>query len=216
MTTTTTAPNTTHDYRPDDVKQAEKLAGPGPSREVPPAFAKLGYELLATPGFNISDEFYIYRPLRAWDAAQAEVDNLIRITGGGIYTFVESIREALRAVTSMAPEDGQSEAEFSAQSELIWSKMVMSRWADFLLSVPNFNPAEWATRMLKKCEVRRIAKPEHHSKPDTDPTKDCAGLIFECTGFGHVDSYYRGRRSHLVRVGIAAGWGSIGDFFVES
>ena len=116
----------------------------------------------------------------------------------------------------MTPEDGQSEAEFSAQSELIWSKMVMSRWADFLLSVPNFNPAEWATRMLKKCEVRRIAKPEHHSKPDTDPTKDCAGLIFECTGFGHVDSYYRGRRSHLVRVGIAAGWGSIGDFFVES
>lgn len=220
MTNATTTPPppgiTTHDYRPDDMKQAEKIAGAAPVRIVPDAFVRLGFELLDTPGFNISDEHYIYKPLRAWDAAQVEADYLIRITGGGIYTLVESIRETLRAVTEMKQEEGQSKEEFLSQGEQIFAKMVMSRWTDFLLSVPNFSPAEWATRMLKKCEVRRIAKPEHHGKPDTDPTKDCAGLIFECTGAGHVDTYYRRRRSHLVRVGLAAGWGSVGDFFVES
>jgi len=212
-TTTTTAP--THDYRPDDVKQAERLAGVVPDRVVPPPLAKLGYEVLAPPGFNISDEFYVYRPLRAWDAAQVEVDKLIRMTGGGIYTFVESVRDALKAVIEMPPEDGQTEQEADAAREQLFAKMTMSRWADFLLSVPNFNPAEWSTHMIRRCEVRRIAKPEHHEKPDTDPTKDFAGPIFDCTGFGHVDNYYRRRRAHLLRVGIAAGWGSIGDFFVE-
>lgn len=210
MTTT----SQTADFRPEDVQQAEKLEPPRPektSRVVPPALGRQGFELLETPGFNISDEFYVYKPLRAWDAAQYEVDNLIRLTGGRIYDFVESVREAIRASFEMQLEEGEPES----LREVVFGRMVMERWTAFLATAPNFAPAEWATRMIKKCEVRRIAKPEHHNKLDTDPTKDFAGAIFEVTGAGAVDTYYRGRRTHVVRVGLAAGWGSIGDFFVE-
>lgn len=201
----------TTDHRPEDVQQAEKIAGAPPVRVVPPALARLGYIELAIPGFNISDEFYIYKPLAAWDAAQVEVDNLIRVTGGHIYTLVEDMRNAIKGASEMDLEEGEDDSVRIA----VFGQMALGKWQDFLLACPNFNQVEWATRMIKRCEVRRIAKPEHHGKSDDDATKDFGGLIFEVTGTGHVDRYYKGRRAHVVRVGLAAGWGSFGDFFVE-
>lgn len=204
----------------------DKMAAPT-RLVVPDVFAAQGYEAMPFGYGNlwaVDEDQYIYKPLRAWDAAQQVADDVVVRTGGNIYTLASAMMEVMRAVAGIEParkrdEDGEPTGELETLEEIaairgrVWQSESMKAWTAFLAACPNFKPMEFAKSMILRCSVHRIASPDDQQKSADDPTKDHAGKIFEATGAGSVDRYYRGRRQVLVRIGLAAFWGSCGDFF---
>jgi len=69
-------------------------------------------------------------------------------------------------------------------------------------------------RRLTRSVPRTRNQNAEQAKDDADPTKDHGGKLFEVKGVGSVDNFYKGRRQQIMRIGLAAFWGSCGDFFV--
>ena len=208
-------------------EDAQELAPSKTRLVVPDVFASQGYEAMPFGYGNlwaVTDDQYIYKPLAAWDAAQQCADDVVVRTGGNIYTLASSMMEVMRAVAAIRREarigeDGEPTGELETDDEVyalrgrIWQDKSMEVWSSFVASCPRFKPAEFAREMIVKCSVRRIASLAEQNKDATDPTRDHAGPIFEVKGAGSVENFYRGRRQQLVRIGLAAFWGSCGDFF---
>lgn len=185
-----------------------------PEFEVPPSFDKLGYEKLPRAGglFGILKAHYIYKPMRAWDDAQKFADELIERTGGGIFLFVSDILSDLAACAALKQGDDEDEATYQREIGETFLRMCNTRWQSFLGACPNLKPFELARRVIEKTDVRRLPHPSEADKPEAE--RDPGGRIFDATGPGRVETFYRGRRDQILRIGIAATWGSVGDFFV--
>ena len=208
--------------RPDTATEdAETVAPLVSAVVVPDALARLGYEAMQFGPANlwgVTDDQYIYKPLRAWDAAQREVDDVIAKTGGSVFTLASAMLATLRGVAEMKPGEVDGVEETREEFEQIrfasFQQMVNQNWSAFLHSCPSFGPAAFASAMIKKCDVRRLPTVAEQAKPDGDPSKDHGGYILGVKGAGAPDVFYRGRRQQLLRIGLAAFWGSCGDFFV--
>lgn len=185
-----------------------------PQFDVPASFAERGYERLPYGGglFGIRRDHYIYRPMRAWDVAQKFVDELIERTGGGVFVLVHEVLATLSAVGSDAPAEGEDPAEHARVMGEVFTRRVNKHWQDFLDSNPRLQPYALARRVIEACDVRRLPHPDEADKPE--PERDPGGSIFAATGPGAVERFYRGRRHQVLRLGVAAAWGSVGDFFV--
>lgn len=222
--TDTTQTTTLEDTRPidtvdEDLEKAKRMIDEAardmldPQFDVPAAFAKTGYERLPYGGglFGIRGH-YIYRPMRAWDAAQKFADELIALTGGSIFVLVHDILALLRVVGQSKPADGETPEQHSAIMGEVFIGQTEKHWQAFLDACPRVQPFAAARRVIEACEVRRLVHPGEADKPESE--RDTGGLIFNATGPGAVERFYRGRRHQILRVAIAATWGSVGDFFV--
>lgn len=215
---------TTGGERPDTATEDDatiRRRRPRSELVVPAAFADRGYEALpAGPGnlWGIDDDCYIYRPLRAWDAAQVEADRVVALTSGGVYTLTSAVMTTMRGVAALRPEereDGTPETpeQFAVLQNETWVALLRRNWSDFLAACPAFEPFKFARGAIEKCDVRRVPASAEAAKHDDDPTKDHGGPLFKIVGAGSPDAFYRGRRDQLLRVGLCAFWGSCGDFF---
>lgn len=218
--------NMTSETRQDTATEdAETIRGrrPNTTLVVPEALARLGYEAMPFGVGNlwdVHDDQYIYRPLRAWDAAQAEVDAVIKMTGGSVFTLASAMLSIMRATATIQPEideeTGKPETEDTVNRirGSFWLEKSSATWTSFLAACPEFKLASFARDMVVKCGVHRLPTAAEQAKDDADPTKDHGGKLFEIKGAGSVDNFYKGRRQQVMRIGLAAFWGSCGDFFV--
>lgn len=184
---------------------------------VPENLAKIGYESLTKnpPMWGIRGDWqYIYKPLVAWDAAQRFADELIKLTGGHVFTFVAGMFQVIRVTAELEPAEGQTDDDLTRERVDFFGQQSRKLWASLLDACPNFAPNAWAQDVIKRCDVRRIPSPAEQAKADDDPTKDLGGPIFSVQGAGEVGRFYRGNRDQIVRLALAAAWGSVGDFFV--
>jgi len=183
---------------------------------VPPTLAAAGYKPLVTsPLWAIQGDWqYIYRPLAAWDAAQVLADDIIRVTDGRVFSFVSNCLSVLRQAVNLQPEEGDTVPLGVIQYQFC-SDEWRRQWVNLLGACPELKPNAWARDVIVRCDVRRIPSPAEEMKPDSDPTKDHGGPIFQVKGAGEVGTFYRGNRDQIVRIGLAAAWGSVGDFFVS-
>lgn len=221
MTDTTASPDSIPvDTVDDDLARVRGLLAAAvqdsldPEFEVPAAFADKGYERLPYGGglFGIRRDRYIYRPMRAWDAAQKFADELVERTGGGVFLLVHDVLSTLQAVARSRPAEDEKPEEHGALMGEVFMRRVNEHWRAFLDGNPRLQPYALARRVIEACEVRRLPHPDEADKPE--PERDPGGFIFSATGPGAVERHYRGRRHQVLRVGLAAAWGSVGDFFV--
>lgn len=219
MTDQTTADALPPDTTDDDVAKLRAMLRQAhaedvnPSFEVPPSFAEQGYEPLPRGGglFAIRRDHLIYKPMRAWDAAQKFADELVEVTGGAIYVLTHGVLEDLRGVAALTPDEGQSRADFELEVGSTLLRLQRQRWHAFLAACPRLQPYAYARRVIEACKVRRLPHPDEADKPEAE--RDPGGDIFKATGPGAVEVHYRGRQEQILRIGIAAAWGSVGGFF---
>lgn len=189
---------------------------------VPPALAAQGFEALPAGQPNlwgIDADVYLFKPLRAWDAAQKMADKIVARTGGNVYTLVSAIMETLRAIAAMQPEVDEETGEVESQDAFartrgeVFLSMTTQNWAAFMGRCPDLAVHALAREVIEETCVHRLPTAEEQAKPADDPTKDHGGRLFHATGAGAVDNFYRGRRGQILRIGLCALWGSCGDFF---
>lgn len=230
-TATTIDPTRQPDTATED---ASKIASPWnadvsvPEFDVPAFWADKGFRKLpyASGLWGVWTDRYIFKPLPAFGASEELVDELVAVTGGQVYVLVSRVMSDLAEIANATDDDfltdEDHELPVEAQQRIVantryklFQRRVMTRWTEFLATAPGFKPQSFARRMIERCEVRRLAAPEEVAKAEDDPTKDHGGEIFKIKGAGAPENHYQGRRDQILRVGLAAAWGSIGDFFVQ-
>lgn len=194
---------------------AQTIAPETPMFTPPQGLLDQGFEALPIhPLWGLGDDIrYVYKPLRAWDDAQKMADRAIELTGGRINLLAHELMLAMRECAAIQPQDGETEDELYLLRGQVWQKLATEAWTRFLESVPRFKPYEFAKEAIERCGVRRVPASGEDSKPGNDASRDPGGLIFQATGGGAVERYYKGRRHHILRIGLCAFWGSCGDFF---
>ena len=177
MTDTTASPDSIPvDTVDDDLARVRGLLAAAvqdsldPEFEVPAAFADKGYERLPYGGglFGIRRDRYIYRPMRAWDAAQKFADELVERTGGGVFLLVHDVLATLQAVARSRPAEDEKPEEHGALMGEVFMRRVNEHWRAFL----DGKPRGTAPRRRGRRTRRATRSTGRSRQPQRDPRAD--------------------------------------------
>lgn len=170
--------------------------------DAPQAMLDTGFiRLPHAAGFGLRPEQYLIKLLPAWEDACNLADKIKLITEGRIWWLFSEMKNVLRNAAE-APAD---------ERDHLVRVGVESVWVDFCSATTHFRPYGFATEMIKLHRVFRV--PLSTDLAENDPKRDPGGFVAEATGAGGVMNYYRGRESHVMRLGLCCAFASVGSYF---
>jgi hypothetical protein len=161
-------------------------------------------------------ERYTVKPLRAMEAARAADELATAPHGRAMVAAAARLRAQRQGLAELLRSDPEIRAAGIEDDDL--EALVDQRMRDHaqvaleeLIGEARISPYAWALGWLERCQAFRVPLPSRQDGPDRDP----GGLVHACKGAGEWTTYYRGRETHVLRLGAACAWASLGPFFVD-
>lgn len=157
---------------------------------------------------------YVISPLRGLPAAKA-ADALTASPSGkalvGLASRLRTLRAGHVGLLRRDPELSAVDVEdLEVQADETMIDLSASALEEFL-GEARMEVFAWALGWCERCHARRVPLPSRRDGADRDP----GGLVHQAQGPGAWHTYYQHRQVHLLRLGAACAWMSLGPFFFD-